>query len=48
MSKNKTFNIICWICVVVFLLITVFPFFWILISSFSRNRKFSEPTAIVL
>ena len=34
MSKNKTFNIVCWIFVVIFLLITVFPFFWILISSF--------------
>ena len=39
MSKNKTFNIICWICVVVFLLITVFPFFWILISSFKPESE---------
>ena len=39
MSKNKTFNIVCWIFVVAFLLITVFPFFWILISSFKPESE---------
>ena len=39
MSKNKTFNIVCWIFVVIFLLITVFPFFWILISSFKPESE---------
>ena len=37
MSKNKTFNIVCWIFVVIFLLITVFPFF--LISSFKPESE---------
>lgn len=39
MSKNKTFNIVCWIFVVIFLMITVFPFFWILISSFKPESE---------
>lgn len=39
MSKNKTFNIVCWIFVVVFLMITIFPFFWILISSFKPESE---------
>ena len=40
MSKNKTFNIVCWIFVVIFLIITIFPFFWILISSFKPESEF--------
>ena len=39
MSKNKTFNIVCWIFVVIFLMITIFPFFWILISSFKPESE---------
>lgn len=39
MSKNKAFNTISWIFIVVFLLITVFPFFWILISSFKPEAE---------
>ena len=39
MSKNKTFNIVCWISVVIFLMITIFPFFWILISSFKPESE---------
>ncbi|WP_230398552.1 carbohydrate ABC transporter permease [Novisyntrophococcus fermenticellae] len=39
MSKNKAFNTISWIFIVVFLLITVFPFFWILISSFKPESE---------
>ena len=39
MSKNKTFNIVCWIFVVIFLMITIFPFFWILISSFKTESE---------
>ena len=39
MSKNKTFNIVCWIFVVIFLMITIFPFFWILISSFKLESE---------
>ena len=39
MSKNKTFNIVCWIFVVISLMITIFPFFWILISSFKPESE---------
>ena len=39
MSKNKTFNIVCWIFVVIFLMITIFPFFWILIRSFKPESE---------
>ena len=39
MSKNKPFNIVCWIFVVIFLMITIFPFFWILISSFKPESE---------
>ena len=39
MSKNKSFNIVCWIFVVIFLMITIFPFFWILISSFKPESE---------
>ena len=39
MSTNKTFNIVCWIFVVIFLMITIFPFFWILISSFKPESE---------
>lgn len=39
MSKNKAFNFICWIFIIAFLIITVFPFFWILISSFKPESE---------
>ena len=39
MSKNKAFNFICWIFIIAFLMITVFPFFWILISSFKPESE---------
>lgn len=39
MSRNKKFNIVCWIFIIAFLLITVFPFFWIVISSFKPESE---------
>lgn len=34
LNRSKAFNIVCWIFIVAFLLISVFPFVWILITSF--------------
>ncbi|MDD3219606.1 MAG: carbohydrate ABC transporter permease [Lachnospiraceae bacterium] len=34
MSKSKVFNVVCWAFIIVFLLISIFPFLWILITSF--------------
>lgn len=39
MSKNKKFNIVCWVFIIAFLLVTVFPFFWIVISSFKPESE---------
>lgn len=34
LNRSKAFNVVCWIFIVAFLLISVFPFVWILITSF--------------
>ncbi|MDD2973030.1 MAG: carbohydrate ABC transporter permease [Lachnospiraceae bacterium] len=39
MSKNKVFNIVCWIFIIAFLVVSVFPFFWIFISSFKPEAE---------
>ncbi|MCI2048731.1 MAG: carbohydrate ABC transporter permease [Lachnospiraceae bacterium] len=39
MNKSKVFQTISWFFIIVFLAITVFPFFWILISSFKPESE---------
>ncbi len=39
MKKKNSFGIISWIFILIFLLITVFPFFWIIISSFKPESE---------
>ena len=34
LNRSKAFNVVCWIFIVAFLLISVFPFVWILITPF--------------
>lgn len=38
-KKSRIFNVICWFFIIAFLLVTVFPFFWIVISSFKPETE---------
>ena len=33
-NSSKTFNVVCWVFIVAFLTISIFPFIWILVTSF--------------
>lgn len=39
MKKVSTFKVVSWIFIIAFLLISVFPFFWILVTSFKPETE---------